>query len=697
VRRDVSVIVATCRGGATVAGCLESLARQTLPPDRFEIVAVQNGEPDDTALVLDRFAAAHPAVALRRVETRAAGLALARNLGLDVARGRYVTFVDDDDWVSPEYLEVLLANSAPSVAGLAQLAEVHPGSARATLDTAQTRWQLAQRGDTVPAHQLPSALGIAVLKMIDTALARAIRFDETIVVSEDVDFWARVHAATLLEFRVCPVEAHAVYYRRVRPGSLGRQTPSFTFSVEQRLEIIERLERVRLSSGLAEVAQATRQLERGQASTTNRFLLASPGDYRRTLAAYRRRAPADLEQPMRAGAARNLAVLYAAVPFANTSANVAARRIRDAGLLTDVVSSDMSEICGLDPSLEEVWADFVDQRVQVASKPTYAWWPGILDFCRRGMAQIEQWEAAKGDYHTMYSRAVWLHANVLAAWHKARRPGVRWTAEFSDPILYNLAGEQRVGSGLFDPRVRDELTAAVRAAGFEPGEDTNSYWWGEMLAYALADEIVFTNEQQRSYMLGYVADRALAERALAVSRVEPHPVPDASLYRRVRPSYTLAPDRVNIGYFGGFYATRRMSEVLVALRDLPAAVSSRLRLHVFTAEPDALADAARPLIDAGAVVVNGAVSYLECLNLTTRMDVLLINDTDTSGTHPINPYLPSKLADYTGSGTPIWGVVEAGSVLSSRNLTYRSRLGSAADAATVLTALAAREPVSDGD
>ena len=67
---------------------------------------------------------------------------------------------------------------------------------------------------------------------------------------------------------------------------------------------------------------------------------------------------------------------------------------------------------------------------------------------------------------------------------------------------------------------------------------------------------------------------------------------------------------------------------------------------------------------------------LEFLNLTTRFDVLVVNDAETTAHHRVNPYLPSKLADYVGSGTPVWAICEDGSELSEmEGIAYKSRLG----------------------
>jgi hypothetical protein len=114
---------------------------------------------------------------------------------------------------------------------------------------------------------------------------------------------------------------------------------------------------------------------------------------------------------------------------------------------------------------------------------------------------------------------------------------------------------------------------------------------------------------------------------------------------------------------------------------------SRLRVHVFTTKPEVLHDRAEELGIADNVVAGPYVRFLEFLSLTTRFDCLIVNDALTSGTHLDNPYLPSKWADYRGSGTPVWGLIEARSPLSREPLSHISPVGDVAAARQILAEL----------
>lgn len=75
-------------------------------------------------------------------------------------------------------------------------------------------------------------------------------------------------------------------------------------------------------------------------------------------------------------------------------------------------------------------------------------------------------------------------------------------------------------------------------------------------------------------------------------------------------------------------------------------------------------------------------------------DYLLVNDAETKGIKPLNPYLPSKVSDYLGANVPFWALVEAGSPLSGMSLPNGSKvtaLGNMEGYIKALTEMAAQK------
>lgn len=106
---DVSVIIGAYEAMPYLIRCLESLDAQTIGPARMEVVAVDDGSTDGTGEYLEEFAA-RTAIPMRVVrQENSGGPSGPRNLGLGLARGRYVFFLDADDYFGEEALERMVA------------------------------------------------------------------------------------------------------------------------------------------------------------------------------------------------------------------------------------------------------------------------------------------------------------------------------------------------------------------------------------------------------------------------------------------------------------------------------------------------------------------------------------------------------------------------------------------------------------
>ncbi|MFE6280937.1 glycosyltransferase [Streptomyces sp. NPDC057877] len=105
---QVSVVVPVYNAGPYLDRCAPSLLRQTLGQRSYEVIYVDDGSTDDSGRRLDELAARHPHV--RVVHQENSGWpGKPRNVGVRAARGEYVQFVDQDDELTPDALERLLA------------------------------------------------------------------------------------------------------------------------------------------------------------------------------------------------------------------------------------------------------------------------------------------------------------------------------------------------------------------------------------------------------------------------------------------------------------------------------------------------------------------------------------------------------------------------------------------------------------
>lgn len=101
----ITVIVPVYNAAAYLPRCLGSLTEQTW--ERLEILLVDDGSCDDSLAVCRRWAERDERIRVLHQEN--GGVSRARNLGMEEAKGDYITFVDADDWIEPKMLETLAA------------------------------------------------------------------------------------------------------------------------------------------------------------------------------------------------------------------------------------------------------------------------------------------------------------------------------------------------------------------------------------------------------------------------------------------------------------------------------------------------------------------------------------------------------------------------------------------------------------
>ncbi|GGX19981.1 glycosyltransferase family 2 protein [Streptomyces lomondensis] len=116
----VSVIVPVYNPGIYIEDCISSLQRQSLPPDEYEVIFVDDGSTDETPARLDRLAAEDPRVKVIHQEN-SGWSGKPRNVGIEASRGEFVMFVDNDDYLGDEALERMydygVANGADVIVG----------------------------------------------------------------------------------------------------------------------------------------------------------------------------------------------------------------------------------------------------------------------------------------------------------------------------------------------------------------------------------------------------------------------------------------------------------------------------------------------------------------------------------------------------------------------------------------------------
>ncbi len=99
----ISIIVPIYNRSQWLSMCLDSILEQTFT--NWECILVNDGSTDSSLAIIQSYA--HNDSRFRVYSQENQGVSAARNLGLDHAQGKWLTFVDSDDEIAPDYLEIL--------------------------------------------------------------------------------------------------------------------------------------------------------------------------------------------------------------------------------------------------------------------------------------------------------------------------------------------------------------------------------------------------------------------------------------------------------------------------------------------------------------------------------------------------------------------------------------------------------------
>lgn len=403
---------------------------------------------------------------------------------------------------------------------------------------------------------------------------------------------------------------------------------------------------------------------------------------------------------------RGLALLYNFSPFQDTGSTVASKRLRQFGASVDVIACSFLHHKKADPTIERISAPYVTSKQFLPFKPSWATWAAHAAYAQKAAALAHRYiEHREEPYEFLYSRAMWSPSIIAGALVKLDHPEIAWVAEFSDPLSQDVEGRHR-GGPITEDTVSGRLVTELESVHGELTEDERSIFAiAELLAFTFADRILFTNHLQLETMLAKVTRPQLRERIRSVATVSHHPSLPRPFYAMERSAVSTDENTLNIAYFGEFYSSRGLTEVTTAMRTLPPALQERVRLHVFTNYVPAADGGSRPrgfsrkqyadlvqraLDGVGAegiehlVRFHPSLPFLQFLSATDAFDLLVVRDASTGAHHAVNPYLPSKVSDYSGSHARTWAIVEEGSVLSDLPIPERSAIDDTLGAREVL-------------
>lgn len=500
-------------------------------------------------------------------------------------------------------------------------------------------------------------------------------FDDTPKTQRDKDLlWATYLAIYGTEEDLNPTSALGVEIEETDQSASESPT---NFSLTESLTYLKRIEELRAYAPQA-IRTELLTLTKAELKRLNTWLRASPGEQRAVAEEIEAWAHVGFPyEVLNEGLGKTLVVSYAFAPDMDTAGMVMARRIRTWGQVVSVMSNDLSATNKYDPECFQMCAPFVERQIKINAKPTVFDWHRISWFVRKGMKYIDQNPHWFAQHDHLYSRVMQPPSHFLAAMIKLENPDIKWTAEFSDPLSRGVRNEVKYAR--LTPAKDDPVFQAVRdhieQSGLLEIANDNLLLWDELLAYSLADELVFANERHHQYMVENVPDFRLQERVASISRADPHPPPPKRFYDVAESPIVLDKTKINIGYLGYFYDTRRLAELTDALELLSPKERDEVAITFIGKNPLDVLERNGVDVDTLNIEVYPPVTYFEALAMQKDFDYLIVNDASTKENFDYNIYLPSKYSDMIHGHSKVWGITEPGSLIDFKSVDVKSHIG----------------------
>lgn len=669
LKDGISAIIPTYKGEKFISKLLDSLVNQSIDFNLFEAIFIVNGELDSTPDIIKKYQKNYPEVNIILTESEK-GASNARNKGIEIASRKYTIFIDDDDFISHNYFEELYKFVKPNRIVVGSFYDIDEDTGEVT-DSYMTP-QLINNSGIIdnPYETIKDAIVITQNKIIPTVNVKESSFNPELKNGVDIAYYANLYPVNDFEFYVVDKDLNANYYRLWRHGSISRQDLSYDFNITDRLKVIKDINEGLKKAKTAEMKSFITSLTGGQIVKINMYLEKHPEDYEKVLKdildydfdffpyKYLNEDISKLNNE-----SRELIISYAFSPTNTTTSNVVARRILSEKKNVDVICANLDDMAK-DFTLETYVHEFVVQKYIVDSNFSTDW-DNILNFSNEGMKIL-------GKYDKIYSRANFVHSHFLALEYKLKNPDTYWRAEFSDPLIYTF-DKRHLSPKLTDESYINRINDILKEKNLElinENDDINCVC--EYLTFIFADEIIFTNESQKEVMtdtLRFEIEDIIDEKSI----VSAHPVLDLKYYYVKKSEYPLDSNYINFAYFGVIFSNRSFEDFINAFDNLSDEYKDKIRLHIFSPNRTLFEQLlTKELLDK--TLFNANIDYLEFLNLTTKFDILIVEDSYTKGHFIKNPYLPSKLSDYKGSNSAIWAICEKNSEMSKLDFDYKTYL-----------------------
>ena len=187
----ISVIVPIYNVEKYLAECIESIIKQTYK--NLEIILINDGSTDLSCEICNEYKEKDNRIKV--INKKNEGVSSARNTGIDVSKGSYLTFVDSDDWIEDNFVEILYnkakeKNADVVLCGYNRII----GNSKESINFVKKEYEFASEEYLINTLNPQTGFGFCHMKLFEKKCIGSVRFKEDLKVGEDALFNEEISA-----------------------------------------------------------------------------------------------------------------------------------------------------------------------------------------------------------------------------------------------------------------------------------------------------------------------------------------------------------------------------------------------------------------------------------------------------------------------------------------------------------------------
>lgn len=221
---EISVIIPTYKPDYYIWECLDSIKEQTLNKNLFEVLIILNGEKEPYHSDILNYIKKYKLENFKLLYTEQNGVSNARNIGLEVCKGNYIAFIDDDDYIDKDYLQnfyKILDKDSLFIANIKNFCEENKENVK--------KIKYIENDITTNFFKYRKSFSYIGAKIISKNIIGSFKFNTKYKNGEDSLFMVEI-SKNIKQIKTS--NENSIYWRRIRKNSANYQKKKYSYIIK---------------------------------------------------------------------------------------------------------------------------------------------------------------------------------------------------------------------------------------------------------------------------------------------------------------------------------------------------------------------------------------------------------------------------------------------------------------------------------